>query len=138
MSTRETTYYQDSNIMVTNIRAVLGSKTYVMANVTSVSMGQIPANRDGGIVFVMGGLLLPLMCFGCSFIDKFSSDNLLFAIIIGGLCAGLGVFLAYAAKPQYVVRIGSASGESNALISNDRDYIQKIVNAVNEAIIKRG
>jgi len=31
-----------------------------------------------------------------------------------------------------------ASGEVNGIFSADRGYLQKIVNAVNEAIVKRG
>lgn len=130
-ATPETTYYQDGNITVTNARAVLGSKTYAMANITSVSMGEIPANRTPGIVIALIGLAI-LACSASG-----GSDGI--AGIIGGLVvAGFGAFLAYAVKTQYVVKIGSASGESNALTSNDREYIQKIVNAINEAIIKRG
>ena len=58
MSTPETTYYQDGSITVTNARAVLGSKTYAMANITSVSMGEIPANRTVGIVIAVIGLAI--------------------------------------------------------------------------------
>jgi hypothetical protein len=131
MSTPETTYYQDGSITVTNARAVLGSKTYAMANITSVSMGEIPANRTAGIVIAVIGLAI----LACS--SSGGSDGA--GGIIGGLLvAGFGGFLAYIAKTQYVVKIGSASGESNALTANDREHIQKIVNSINEAIIKRG
>ena len=131
-SAPETTYYQDGSIMVTNARAVLGSKTYAMANITSVSMGEIPANRTAGIVIVVIGLAI-LAC------SASAGSNSSAGGIIGGLVvAGFGAFLAYAAKTQYIVKVGSASGESNALTSNNREYIQKIVNSINEAIIKRG
>jgi len=131
MSTPETIYYQDGSITVTNARAVLGSKTYAMANITSVSMGEIPANRTPGILVAVIGLAI-LACSASAGSDGAGG-------IIGGLVvAGFGAFLAYAAKTQYVVKIGSASGESNALTSKDREHIQKIVNAINEAIIKRG
>jgi hypothetical protein len=65
--------------------------------------------------------------------------------LVGGVIGLLGIIgivggitLMVRAKPTYVVRIGSASGEANALASKDRDHIQKIVDAMNEAIIKRG
>jgi len=51
---------------------------------------------------------------------------------------GAGIAIAVMTKPSYVVRIGSASGEANALVSKDRAFVGKIVNAMNEAIVKRG
>ena len=131
MSTPETTYYQDGGITVTNARAVLGAKTYAMANITSVSMGEIPANRAPGVVVALIGLAIA----GCS--ASAGSDGTS-GIVIGVIVLGIGIAIAAAVKIQYVVKIGSASGESNALVAKDKEYIQKIVNAVNEAIIKRG
>lgn len=58
--------------------------------------------------------------------------------IVGALMLVAGLVIAALSKPSYIVRLGSASGEADALISKDREYIQKIVNALNEAIIKRG
>ena len=41
-------------------------------------------------------------------------------------------------KTKYHLRIASASGEANAITSVNADHIDKIVQAVNEAMIKRG
>ena len=131
-SAPETTYYQDGSIMVTNACAVLGSKTYAMANITSVSMGVIPANRTPGIVVGIIGLAI-LVCSASR-----GSNSSGGGIIAGLVVLAIGVAIAFAVKTQYVVKIGSAFGESNALSSADQSYIQKVVNAVNEAIIKRG
>jgi len=131
MSTPETTYYQEGGITVTNARAVLGAKTYAMANITSVSMGEKPANRAPGIVVALIGLAIA----GCS---ATAGSDATGGIVFGIIVLGVGIAIAAAVKTQYVVKIGSASGESNALVAKDKEYIQKIVNAVNEAIIKRG
>jgi len=128
----ETTYYQDGAITISNSRAVLGAKTYAMVNITSVTMGEKPANRTPGIVLALIGLAIAA-CAG-----SMGSDSASGGIVIGILAIIGGIALAALVKPSYVVRIGSAGGESDALISKDREYIQKIVNAVNEAIIKRG
>jgi hypothetical protein len=153
MSTPETIYYQDESIIITNARAVLGSKTYAMANITSVSMGVIPANRMPGIVLAAIGGLSTLCC-GCSALAPLSTlgysnngdssgiiGNAVFAgigAIIGLLFVAGGIALAIMSKPTYVVKIGSASGEANALTSQNKSYIAGIVTAMNEAIIKRG
>jgi hypothetical protein len=131
MSTPETTYYQDGSITVTNARAVLGAKTFAMANITSVSMGEIPANRKPGIGVALFGLVIA----GCASSGGSGAGG---GVIFGMLIIGVGIAIAAAVKDQYVVKIGSASGESNALMDKNREYIQKIVKAVNDAIIKRG
>jgi hypothetical protein len=127
----EVNYYQDGTVTITNARAVLGSKTYSMANITSVAMGEKPANVTPGIVVAVIGLAIA----ACS---AAAGSNASGGIIFGVLVLVGGIALAVMAKSSYIVRIGSAGGETDGLVSNDKEYIQKIVNAVNEAIIKRG
>ncbi|HZQ09085.1 MAG TPA: DUF6232 family protein [Anaerolineae bacterium] len=57
----------------------------------------------------------------------------MFALILIG-----GIALAAMVKDKYAVRLGSASGELDGLVDGDRERIQRVVNAMNEAIIKRG
>jgi hypothetical protein len=130
-SAPETEYYHDATVLVTNTRAVIENKTYAMSNITSVSMATIPANRTAGIICIVIGVIG--LVAGLS-----SSSSQGTCAGIGILFAIIGVVLLMVAKTQYVVRVGSASGESNALQSTDQTLIQKIVNAMNEAIIKRG
>ena len=51
---------------------------------------------------------------------------------------GIGIVIMIYSRDDFSVQISSNSGESNALISKDKIYVQKIVDAVNEAIIHRG
>lgn len=129
MTLQETTYYRDGQVTISNSRAVLGTKTYAMSNITSVTMGERPANRSLGAIFILLGAAG--LCVGSA-----SHSNA--PLLIGILAVIAGIALIFIAKPSYIVKIGSAGGESDALIATDKDYIQKIVNAVNEAIIKRG
>jgi hypothetical protein len=48
-----------------------------------------------------------------------------------------GIQRAIANQENYVVRIGSASGEIQAFRSSNREQIERIVAAVNKAIIER-
>jgi hypothetical protein len=119
----ELTYYQDGNVTITNVRVILDSKTYATSNITSVSIGVIPPNRTIGIVIAVLGLGGAM----CSYIGG--------SEIIGGvLIFGFGAFLAFIAKEKYTIKIGNTVGKSEALISNDKEYIQKIVSLINEAI----
>ena len=57
--TEEVTFYSDkAGRHITSSRAIFPPKTYAMANITSVSMGVIPANRMPGIVVAILGLLI--------------------------------------------------------------------------------
>ena len=125
----ETTFYQDGDVTVTNARAILGAKTYAMSNITSVAMGTKPAERGVGIGLVLAGLVLGVI--GASV----PSAPLIFLAVpfLGG-----GIAAAAIAKPSYIVRIGSASGESDALASQDEKHVKEIVAALNEAIVGRG
>ena len=127
----ETTIHHDNNIHVTNLRAILQGKTYAMANVTSVSMHTEPHSKFPGIVIaVLGGLF---------FLIGFGAEEIRGCFFTIGLPLALvGVLYAISQHDLYWVRIGSASGETNALSSRDRNYIWQIVSAMNEAIVRRG
>lgn len=126
----EVTYYSDRTIEVTSARAVFGEKTYALANITSVTMEERPTSRIPGIVIAIVGVGVAA-CTGS--LNKSSSG-----IVIGILVMIAGIVIAALANPRYVVRLGSASGESDAFVSKNRGHVQRVVNAVNEAIIRRG
>lgn len=123
----EKIYYSDGAITVTSTRAVLGGKTYAMANVTSVSLAENQQGAGCGCALLGVGALLAL--------GGFSSVETAGMGVIG-IVALIAGFMWMNAK-TYVVCIGSASGEANALQDRSREYIQTIVDAVNQAIIDR-
>ncbi len=131
MATQEALFFQDENVIVTNARVVIDAKTYAMANITSVVMGEARANRSPGTIIFLVGMLIAVVG------TQVGSIGLVL-VFFGILILLLGIVAAIRAKPKYVVIIESASGETNALVSTNRTWIQKIVNAINEAIIKRG
>ncbi len=123
---KEITFYSDGRgVRITNTRVIVGATTYAMANISSVSMAKKPANRTLGIVLAILGVILLVIP---------ASAVRVFGVVL----LGLGILIAVIAKPTYTVRIGSASGESDAISSKDKVYIQKIVQSMNEAFIKRG
>jgi len=122
-------YSDDKGVRITNTRAIFGQKTYSMNNITSVSKGYKSPNRTvGALCFLIGGFLSSVL-----FALEETGTGLFFAFI-----AIVGIILFVIQKGTHTVRLGSASGEATALESKDDTYIQDIVNAVNEAIIKRG
>ncbi|MFN1218414.1 DUF6232 family protein [Chryseobacterium kwangjuense] len=122
-STGETTFYKDLNVTVTQSRYVTQSKTYAMRNISSVHVFEIIKSKKLPAVLIIIGLLL-----------LFSED----ARIVGIILAVIGALILFLIKNEYAVRISTNSGEANSIISKDKIYIQKIVNALNQAIIHRG
>jgi hypothetical protein len=127
----EVQVYRDANIQVTNLRAILHGKTYAMANITSVSMFTEVRSKFPGVVVGFLGVVLLLSGFG-------SREALGCFIVFGLVLIAVGIAYFVAQKDRYWVRIGSASGEMNALTSQNREYIERVVNAMNEAIVRRG
>lgn len=127
----EVAIYQDANIQITSLRAMLHGKTYAMANVTSVSMYTQLADKTLAIVLAIAGGLWAL-------IGLFSYELRGCSLFFGILMVVIGAAIAASKKDVYWIRIGSASGETNALRSHDHDYIARVVNAMNEAIVRRG
>jgi len=127
--TQEKTYFTNDKVRITNSRAILGEKTYAMSNITSVSMGTIPANYNPAIFLAVAGI---------SGLILGPQIDASMCMVVGIVLLILGIILAVAAKTQYSVRLGSSSGESDALSSPDQGQIRKIVDAMNDAIIDRG
>jgi hypothetical protein len=126
----EKTYYSDQQgIRITSTRAIIDNKTYSMANVSSVARGRVPASYGGAIVMMMIGLLLALGGFGGSSIELG---------VTGLLVLVVGIVIAASLKDTWTVRITAASGEMDALRSKNKQYVDTVVNAINEAIVGRG
>lgn len=100
---------------------VLGGKTYFAANVTSVGTFVQKPNR-----------LLEI------FIGLVGFSTLFNNFLYGVLFLGLDVLLWYLRKPSFTIRLGSSSGEADALTLKDGVLVNRIVAAINEAIIFRG
>lgn len=122
---------ENGNVRITNLRATFGAKTYALSGVTSVEMAVKPPATRWSFALLLVGIMLVAVAF-TSISDYVSCLAVGAIFVLGG---GMGLFTA---KPKYVVRIASASGETDALISEDKTYIEGIVNAMNQAIVKRG
>jgi hypothetical protein len=134
MSVQETTYYDKAGVKITNARAIMGTNTYPMTNITSVGIGTIPASNTGFLLLVIVGLGL-IACPLAS--SRVWTDSLIF--IIAGALALVGAVVLYRGRRDtYVVKLGAAGGEQRAYTSADRAEIESIVAALNDAIVRRG
>jgi hypothetical protein len=120
---KEVVFYQDQHVTVTQARFISQGKTYAMSNISSVSLFEIKRSRILEILMIIIGLFM------------LAADD---TRIVGVLLIMIAIALFFLLKNSYSVRIQSTSGEADGLISKDGEYVNKIVSAVNEAIIFRG
>jgi len=127
---QETVFYQDDQVRVTNSRAVLKGKTYAMANITSVSHVDASASLVWPVIIFLIGLVV--------FLFALMGDGTTCTLVVGiAMCVGVVGWFVFL-RTRYAVVIGSASGETQALVSRDKSYTAKVAAAINEAIVRRG
>ncbi|HTE01458.1 MAG TPA: DUF6232 family protein [Mucilaginibacter sp.] len=119
----EVVFYQDVNVTVTQSRFVTNSKTYAMRNISSVHIFEIVKSKKFPIILAIIGVFMLF------------SDA---ARVVGFFVLALGALLLFSIKNEFAVRISTNSGETNSIVSKDKMYVQKIVHALNEAIVHRG
>ncbi|MEI7869522.1 MAG: DUF6232 family protein, partial [Candidatus Methylumidiphilus sp.] len=106
----EKIFLNKGNVSVSNSRFIVSGQTYAMSNVTSVKSGVKGRERGGAVLVVLLGLL----CLNGSGWVFFSG-----LFLIGG-----GVMIWYGAKAQYSVILNTSAGENQALVSEDKSYIE--------------
>jgi predicted RNA-binding Zn-ribbon protein involved in translation (DUF1610 family) len=135
----EPTYYSDGKgVRITPTRLIVpgrkpneGPSVYAMANITSVKTEKVSSPRWVAILFA---------CIGIAFVIwGASSRDMQVVIVVGAVMFVIALIAAILLKTTYKITISSASGESEPLKpTTDKNYFDKITNAINEALIKRG
>jgi hypothetical protein len=124
--TEEIVFMSDHNVKVTQSRLIIKSnKTYAMRNISSVHTHKIPKKTGFQWLMIIGGAIIAIAGDG---------EGLIPGIIL----LILGAFWLSRLKDRYALRIQSSSGRSDGLTSKDKNYIDEMVRAINEAIIYRG
>jgi hypothetical protein len=150
---RETVILGVNEIKITNARAVIGANTYEMSTIISVSLEEKNLSPVVGtavvivsLISLVIGFLSCLAALSISFVRMIMIGYLSDwpRINVHFLFAVLGLLFIYlwsigweADKPTYIIQIETASGKSKVLETRDKDYLQRIINAINDAIAPR-
>ena len=126
----EVGFYSEDGVRVTSTRLLVGSTTYSMANITSVRTSVMQPSRKGPLLLILVGLVLLLVA-----ANSHAMGGLAF---MSALVIAAGIFWWISQKSIYAVRIASSSGESSPITSVNEERIDRIVQAINQAIIHRG
>lgn len=125
MNNEEKIFYNDKAVSVTQSRFIANKKTYAMRNISSVSVVTIEKSAWFQMVLFFLGIVIAIT----------SNDSARWLGV--GVVLFSFVWMAML-KSTYAVCISTNAGEVNSLMSERKEYIQRIVNALNEAIIHRG
>ena len=127
----ETTILQEGPVKITNRRTVIGTITYQMSQINSVHVTRRARN-----VRPLLGIIPGIFFITWSLLDQTAQFMEFFNI--GMAFIVVSVILVWIAKPTYAVQIGNSSGHNSILRSTDPSFIQRIVDAMNVAIVRQG
>ena len=139
----ETVFYDHDGVVITSTRAIFWGKTYAMAAVTSVQGVRVPSDPRGPLVtFLLGGITLMI---GSSLFATVREREGMGAALCSAAVVALGLALCALAvvlwtrqRPKYTLRMVTASGETQRLISSDPNRVNRVVNAIALAVVERG
>jgi len=117
----EQVFFEREGVKVTNARFVVGMQTFAMSNITSVNPATEPPSRFTLILVLIVGVL-------------FAFAVPWFGAFVVAMCA---LFL-YLQKTKYHVMLHTAGGETKALTTEELEYFNHVVGALNQAIVHRG
>ena len=139
--------FQNNKVTVTKTRAVLEGKTYSIANITSVKLSvRAPSLIIEGLITLIGIIVFFVNIAPVTNMFerqynaaiKIGSIANIFALALGIIFVIGGIYLISRAKSDYILKIASAAGEVDGLVTKDKETAEKVIDALTKAIDKHG
>jgi hypothetical protein len=135
-------YTDGRGITVTDSTFQVNKTSYNIEGITKHGLFVLRPERLPGLLLLIVGFLVAVVgilnLIPSSFIgdtqvngETVSVNNV--AIWAGGSLALIGLIILAVVRERYAVRIATAEGEKDAVVSDKKEYISQIVNALNEA-----
>jgi hypothetical protein len=124
-----------SGVFISNCRVISAGQTHAMSGVTSFRRLVESPSKAGPVIAMLAGACMVIISRFGVYLPRGTSDPLLW-VGIGLFVLGLLVLLT--TKSIHSVVIHCASGEVKSLPSKDEALIQKILDALNQAVVIRG
>lgn len=133
-------YTDGRDVTVTDSTLKVRNTSYHLKGITKLSFWTIRPERGPGAILMLFGITAAVLGFlniipadmNMVTDEGVLSGNVL-ALWIGGALALTGLLILLFLKERYAVRIGTAEGEKNAVVSRKREYIAQIVDALHSA-----
>jgi hypothetical protein len=115
----EISFFENSSVIVTQTRFIVGHKVVEIKNIASVKVETIGGYRTIQFILMITGFLL-----------MFFHGGRIFGLIL--FCI---TFLSvYLTDEKFSVHISTELGEADCLVSKDKQYIEQVVKAINAAM----
>ena len=133
-------YTDGHDVVVTDSTLKIKKQSYNMSGITKASFWTIRPDRWPGVLLILIGIIAAV----CGYQGLVPAEVALktdsgvisgstLAVWIGVALFVIGLLVLIFTKERYAIRIGTAEGEKNALVSTKREYIAQIVDAVHTA-----
>lgn len=133
-------YTDGRDVTVTDSTLKVKNTAYHINGITKLCMWTIRPDRWPGVLLLLLGVVgIVAGWLGLFPADmNMETDNGLLsanslALWIGVALLVIGILILALTKEKYAVRIATAEGEKNAIVSHKREYIAQIVDALNRA-----
>lgn len=135
-------YTDGHDVTITDSMLMVRNMEYRLIGITKHGLHIVkPQRLPGYLLFISGVMLLV-----CGYFDLWPSTVVSSAKFFGftlsgsAIMLGIGVFLTLIGiliigllRERYAVRIATAEGEKNVVVSSQKEYVNQIVNALNRA-----
>jgi hypothetical protein len=133
-------YTDGRDVTVTDSTLKIKSTAYNIKGITKLCLWTIKPERWPGVLLILLGIVAAvagwMKMFSAS-MDVQNQNGMMnantLALWIGAGLFLIGLLIVALSKERYAVRIGTAEGEKNAIVSYKREYIAQIVDALNRA-----
>jgi hypothetical protein len=147
MNTDKVYYTDGHDVVVTASTFKVHNKEYRLPGITRHGLSTLKPQRAPGLfLFIIGMLVVTLGAY--QLMPPGYVDNMLimdrwvtvndWAVIFGATLGLVGLLIAMLVKTKYAVRIATAEGENDVVVSKHREYVRQIIDGLNKAFVARG
>jgi hypothetical protein len=137
-------YIDRHGVIVTKNTLKVKKQSYILNAIKEHELSVLPPERITGLLLFSLGMIF----IACNFLNLISPTlqldvgiedhyiNANNAVLYGGAALlSLGLIRMIKVRERYALRIATSEGEENAIISNKKEYIGRIINALNNALL---
>jgi hypothetical protein len=114
--------FHNAGVKISNQQLIVPGHVYALKDIESVEFSELEPKRTVALVLILAGLFL-----------LFREGNL---FALGGFSVLMGIVIWITGNTQYSVIINTSSGRHEVLNSMDRAYIEKVLHAMDAAMLK--
>ena len=126
----EKLFFEYDDVKVTNTRFINGANTYAMSGITSIKLREKKPNMLDVIIYSVISLILLILSVNN---PQVNITVLLLALVF----IALAYFNFKKKKTLYEIILSTSGGESQGLISDQVEYTNQVLTALNQAVIYR-